>query len=345
MYLTEKEIFNQYEALKKTYEYFMEKAVVIKGIKENKFNSLTFIGSGSSYCLSKSGEISAKMQLGIPANSLAAGDLMLNFSYYDNYIRNTIMIILTRSGSTSEIMLAVKDVKDKFNIPCISICARNNSDLSNIVDLNLEIPWAFDESVCQTRTVSNLYTANLLLLAIMANNQMLIKEIKNAIDNGDKFIAQYTDSLKKIAQSSSWNKVVVLADFELQGIAEEGALAFKEISRVPSNYHHILDVRHGPMVMIDEKTLVIMASSPEGFSYQTDLINDLKGKGAKVVTIGNEDEKYNNVDLHISIPVFQNYSVRGIPFIFVVQAIAYYKAIFKGINPDVPDGLDPWIKL
>lgn len=345
MYLTEKEIFNQYEALKKTYEYFMEKAVVIKGIKENKFNSLTFIGSGSSYCLSKSGEMSAKMQLGIPANSLAAGDLMLNFSYYDNYIRNTIMIILTRSGSTSEIMLAVKGVKDKFNIPCISICARNNSDLSNIVDLNLEIPWAFDESVCQTRTVSNLYTANLLLLAIMANNQMLIKEIKNAIDNGDKFIAQYTDSLKKIAQSSSWNKVVVLADSELQGIAEEGALAFKEISRVTSNYHHILDVRHGPMVMIDEKTLVIMASSPEGFSYQTDLINDLKGKGAKVVTIGNEDEKYNNVDLHITIPVFQNYGVRGIPFIFVVQAIAYYKAIFKGINPDVPDGLDPWIKL
>ncbi len=345
MYLIEKELFSQYEALKKTYEYFMKKAVVIKGIKENKFNSLTFIGSGSSYCLSKSGEISAKMQLGIQANSLAAGDLLLNFSHYNNYIRNTIMIILTRSGSTSEIMLAVKGVKDKFNIPCISICARNNSDLSNIVDLNLEIPWAFDESVCQTRTVSNLYTANLLLLAIMANNQMLIKEIKNAIDNGDKFIAQYTDSLKKIAQSSSWDKVVVLADSELQGIAEEGVLAFIEISRVPSNYHHILDVRHGPMVMIDEKTLVIMASSPERFSYQTGLINNLKGKGAKIATIGSKDEKFNNVDLHIIVPVFQNYSVRGIPFIFVVQAIAYFKAIHKGINPDVLDGLDPWIKL
>jgi len=174
---------------------------------------------------------------------------------------------------------------------------------------------------------------------------MLIKEIKNSIDNGDKFIAQYTDSLKKIAQSSSWDKVVVLADSELQGIAEEGVLAFIEISRVPSNYHHILDVRHGPMVMIDEKTLVIMASSPERFSYQTGLINNLKGKGAKIATIGSKDEKFNNVDLHIIVPVFQNYSVRGIPFIFVVQAIAYFKAIHKGINPDVLDGLDPWIKL
>jgi len=211
MYLIEKEIFSQYKALKKTYEYFMEKAVAIKDIKENKFNSLTFIGSGSSYYLSKSGEISAKMQLGIPANSLAAGDLMLNFSHYDNYIRNTMMIILTRSGSTSEIILAVKNVKDKFNVPCISICARNNSDLANIVDLSLEIPWAFDESVCQTRTVSNLYTADLLLLTIMANNQILVKEIKKTIDNGNKFIAQYTDSLKKIAQSNSWDKVIVLA--------------------------------------------------------------------------------------------------------------------------------------
>jgi fructoselysine-6-P-deglycase FrlB-like protein len=345
MYLIKEEIFSQYKALKKTYEYFIEKAAVIKDIKENKFNSLTFIGSGSSYCLSKSGEISAKMQLGIPANSLAAGDLILNFSHYDNYIRNTMMIIITRSGSTSEIILALKEVKSKFNIPCILICARNNSDLSNIVDLDLEIPWAFDESVCQTRTVSNLYTANLLLLAIMANNQMLIKEIKSAIDNGDKFIAQYTDFLKKIAQSSSWNKVVVLADSELQGIAEEGALAFKEISQVPSNYYHILDVRHGPIVMIDKKTLVIIASSPERVSYQADLIGDLKDKGAKVVTIGNEDEKFHNVDLHITIPAFKNYGVRGIPFIFVVQAIAYFKAICKGVNPDVPDGLDPWIKL
>jgi len=99
------------------------------------------------------------------------------------------------------------------------------------------------------------------------------------------------------------------------------------------------------MVMIDEKTLVIMASSPKGVSYQVDLINDLKEKGAKVATIGSKDEKFNNVDLHITIPTFQNYGVRGIPFIFVVQAIAYFKAIHKGINPDVPDGLDHWIKL
>lgn len=346
MYLTEKEIFNQYEALKKTYKYFMKKVAAIKRLKENhEFDSITFIGSGSSYCLSQSGEISTKIYLGIPANSLAAGDLMLNFTHYDNFIRNTLLVVSTRSGSTSEVVLAVKKAKDKFGVPCISICAREESELSKIVDLSLEIPWTFDESVCQTRTVTNLYTANLLLLGIMADNQLLINEIKDAIDNGDKYISQYTDPLKKIAQSTSWERVVVLADSELQGIAKEGALAFKEICRVPSNYHHILDVRHGPMVLIDEKTLVILAFSPYELSYQADLISDLKEKGAQVLTVGSQEENNTIADLHITIPPFQNYGVRGIPFIFVPQSIAYFKAISKEINPDVPQGLDPWIKL
>ena len=37
-------------------------------------------------------------------------------------------------------------------------------------------------------------------------------------------------------------------------IASEGALAFKEIARIPSISYHLLDVRHGPMVLIDDKT-------------------------------------------------------------------------------------------
>jgi glutamine---fructose-6-phosphate transaminase (isomerizing) len=346
VYLTEKEIFNQYEALKKTYDYFIKKRVEIKKLQQNKeFNSITFIGSGSSYCLCKSAEISTKIQLGIPAHSLAAGDLMLNFPYYENIIQNTLLVVPTRSGNTSEVVLAVQKAREKFNLPCISICAREESELAEIVDLSLEIPWAFDESVCQTRTVTNLYVANLLLIGIMGEKELLLEEIKAAIDNGDNIISQYTELLKEVSRKREWDKVIVLADAELEGIAEEGALAFKEISRIPANYHHILDVRHGPMVLIDDKTLIIIALSPHGLSYQSDLISDFKSKGAQVLTVGNQEENSQLADFYLDIPPYKYYAVRGIPFIFIPQAIAYFKAILEEINPDVPQGLDPWIEL
>ncbi len=344
MYLTEKEIFTQYEALDKTYQYFLGKAEEIGNfINKINYNSITFIGCGSSYCLAQSAETSTKVQLGIPANSIPAGDLMINFPFYRNILKDTLLVVNSRSGSTSEVLAAVKRAKKEFNIPCILISAKTNSELGNIVDLNIELPWSFDESVCQTRTVTNFYTANLLLLAIINNDDSILNEIKIAINKGEEFINEYTPLLEKIAKNNTWDKVVLLADSELEGIGNEAAIAFKEIPQLPSNYYHVLDVRHGPMVLIDDKTLVIMAVAPFESSYQRELIKDIKNKGAKVISFGNKEEI--GADYHIKVSDYGNYSVKGIPFIFISQVIAYYKALELGINPDKPLGLDPWIEL
>lgn len=346
MYLTEKEIFSQYDALKKTYDYMISKADEIKEfMKDHSSRTLTYIGAGSGYCLCQSSEMSAKVRLGIPSSSFAAGDLMINFPHYGKVIKNTILIAPSRSGSTSEVVMSVKRAKEEYGTPCIAIAAVKGSELSKIADLNVEIPWAFDESVCQTRTVSNLYTANLMLLGIVAEDKELLEEIGQAIKNGEEFIKKNLEQLKNISMENEWEKVVVLADSELQGIAAEGAIAFMEIPQVNSNYNHVLDVRHGPAVMINEKTLVIMATGQYGQSYQKDLIKDLKVRGSIVVTVGSEVENVWGSDFNITIHNYKNYSVSGIPFINVPQIIAYYKALRKGINPDVPNGLDPWIKL
>lgn len=346
MYKIEKEIFSQYQALKRTYDYFMEKAQEIREFWEKySSDSITFIGCGSGYCICQSGEISVKMKLGLPANSIPAGDLMLNFPHYENIMKDTLIVAPSRSGSTSEVILSVQNAKDSYDTPCISICARESSEITRLADLNLEIPWAFDESVCQTRTVTNFYAANLLLIGILGNNSQLLDEVKEAIDAGEDYIEKYARSLKEIGQRDSWKKVVVLGDSELQGIAGEGALAFKEICRIPSNYYHILDVRHGPMVLIDEQTLVIMACSPFGDSYQKELISDIKKRDAQVVTVGKVAAGKWGGDMHIVTSDYNNYGVMGIPFIFVPQVVAYFRAIHRGINPDLPEGLDPWIKL
>jgi glutamine---fructose-6-phosphate transaminase (isomerizing) len=346
MYKTEKEILSQYSALEKTFAHMMEKYREIKDFqKKTAFDSVTFTGCGSSYSLCKSAESSLIKRSRLKAASIPAGDLMLNFPQYENQIKDTLLIVPSRSGSTSEVILAVNKAKEAFSVPCISICATNQSELVKIADLNIELPWAFDESVCQTRTVTNLYAANLILIGIMTDDRLLLDEIKSAIENGSRFIEENKALLTDIGNDGSWDNVVTLGDSELTGIVEEGALAFKEICQLQSNYYHVLDVRHGPSVLIKNRTLVIIAATPYGENYQKDLIKDLKKQKAVIITVSDRTDNIYGSDYNFTVPSYSNYAVAGIPFIFVPQMLSYSKAVATGINPDLPQGLDPWIKL
>lgn len=344
MYLTEKEIFSQYAALRQTFDYFLanEKAVMDL-VARYEPKSLTFIGCGSSYCLSKSAAISAKLRLGIPANALAAGDLLVNFEHYKEMLKDTLIIAPSRSGGTTEVILAVEKAK-ALGIPTIGVSAKTDAPLAKLAEVSLEIPWAFDESVCQTRTVTNLYTANLLLIAFIAKDQSLIDEIDQAINSGGAFMDKYRALAQEVA-THDWENVVILADSELDGIASEAAIAFVEIPQVHASYYHVLDVRHGPMVLINEKTLVIAVLSPEETTLQKKLVEDLKGRGARVVTISQEGSEPWGADWEVLTPTYENFGVLGIPFIFIPQTIGLFKALEKGLNPDLPSGLQPMIDL
>lgn len=343
MYLTEKEIFSQYEALAKTNVYMLENSTkLIQFYKNTGCKSITFIGCGSSYSLSKSAALAAGLRLDVPARAFSAGDLLINFERFAPLLKDTLLVSLSRSGSTSEVILLVEKAKNELSIPCISICAKANNEIAALAELNLEIPWAFDESVCQTRCVTNLYLASMQFSAILAEDKVLQSSLENVIAAGEAFQQAEKSPLEQIAKGS-WNKVVVLADGELEGIAEEGSLAFTEISLTPSKYFHVLDVRHGPIVLVDSETLVICALSPDEAGHQDKLLGDIKAHGATLVTFGTR--KAPHADYSVVVDVQQAHAAQGIPFIFLPQVLSFYKALECGINPDAPSGLDPWIKL
>ena len=239
MYLIEGEIYNQYDALRCTYDYLRDQADAIRDFYASYApRSITFIGCGSGYCLCRSGAVSASLRLGIPGYGMAAGDLLINFDQYRNMIEGTLLVAPSRSGGTSEVVMAVEKAK-ALGVKTLGIAAKEGSPLGEIADLCLEIPWAFDESVCQTRTVTNLYTANLMLLGIIAEDDGLLSEINSAITVGNEYMEKYTPLAKEIA-AQDWTKAVVLADSELEGIADEAAIAVTEIAQLPGTYHHVL---------------------------------------------------------------------------------------------------------
>ena len=340
MYYAEREILSQFSDIKKTTDYVWSRKTEVEemfsGVKR-----VVFIGCGSSYYIAKSAATFMNLSGNKNSISIAAGDLLINFEKYREYINGSVVVCLSRSGSTSELLFALKKMVD-LDCSCVSICASINSNIEKYCKLNIVLPWAFDKSVCQTNTVSNLYFACIILIAIIIQDFGLIKELNEASDSSKQFRQRYEKILKQIG-SLSWEQAVVLADCEIAGAAEEGALAFKEICQVNSNHYHILDVRHGPLVMINKKCIVILIAEKNN-KFLIDLVKDIKGKGAFCLTMGMFEESIGG-DEHMSLPVFNNFVVAALYILFAIQFIALNKALTTGINPDEPEGLAPFILL
>ncbi|MCY1713367.1 SIS domain-containing protein [Caproiciproducens galactitolivorans] len=345
MYLTEQEIMATKDALDKTYAQVLRQEEEIRTFfRENTERKFILMGCGSSYMLSKSNERMFITRPNTSAAALAGGDYLVNPDTYLHTIENSIVLVLSRSGMTTEIVRAVEYMKKTANVKVVSITMKENSALEGLSDLTVVLPWAYDNSVCQTRSVTNLYAASLLINAICYGDGELKAAVKTVIDQNRDHMEKYRSELETIGKKD-FTDVVVLADGVLCGIAEEGALAFTEISLISGKYFPMLDYRHGPKVLNNARTLTIFAVQPNESTYQRDMIDDVKKHNGTVVTFGSEPTNVYGSDLHISVSGINRFEAYGIPFIYTMQMIALTKALATGINPDAPTGLNAYITL
>jgi len=336
MDFTYKEMQDTWNALKKTVTYIDENWNNIESFLSDK-KRFVFIGCGSSYSIAKSLALMSAMSSGASAIALAAGDVLLHIKRYKKVLDNACIVFISRSGRTSELLMAHDAmVSENCNISVMSLICADDTPLGEKSDLVISTPWAFDESVCQTRCVTNFYFIGAYVFAKLTGDKAVLSDLQLVIDKGADYM-NGAEAISKEIAPKPWDHAVVLADAELEGLAEEGSLVFKEVCQLPSNYYHILDVRHGPMVLIGDKTLVLVATGSDD-ELEVNLINDLSKKGAVVTTLCNDIivEHFGRPLSHVS---------KGIPFLVLCQMVAYYKAKETGADPDKPDGLDPWISL
>lgn len=343
---TYQEMKLQYHALQLTQNYLQQQADALRtDVAMFNPSSVVFIGCGSGYCLCQSAALSASLSLTVPAHAIAAGDLMLRPQYYEPLLRNALIIAPTRSGNTSEVILAIAAARQTARVHVLAISCVEDAAISQVADLILTMPWAFDQSVCQTRSVTNLYAASLMITHILAGDTRLDHQINAVIANGPSFMEQYEEPLTAIGKLD-FSMVYILADGEIAGLASEGIMAFCEIAQVVGHHYHFLDVRHGPMVLVNQKTLVIAVLSDDQREQQVKVIEELIERGATVVTHQSRSgQPIPGVALAVESGLELDLAVQAIPFIFLAQMISVAKAEKLGINPDNPDGIVAWVKL
>ncbi len=346
MSLTELEIQDTPNALAQTCDYFAGKKEELDAFfAKHTQRKFAFFGCGSSYMLAKGAAALFGSLPGTTASAIPAGDYIVNPLFWREAVRDSIVVTLSRSGRTSEIVRAVASTKAGLgSCPVISISMAGENDVSPMSDLDLTLDWCYDKSICQTRTVANLYAATLLLAAAYDRNDGLAAAVEAATKDSAAFQAEYRPVLEEVA-ALDWKNIVVLADGPVCGIAEEGALAFTEISMLPGRYFHLLDYRHGPIVISGEETLTLMLLQPGEKKLQEAMVKDVIGHGGTVVTVSDEAGNPYGAAAHIQIDGIGAFAAWGIPFIYVAQMLALLKAERLGGNPDAPQGLDAYITL
>jgi fructoselysine-6-P-deglycase FrlB-like protein len=346
MFASYNEIFLQGESLRKTFDYVSGRKEEIKTFfKETFFEEVVFVGCGSSYWMSVSACMTLRGTLGMPCSAVTSGDIVLHPEEYKQAYKNPLIIVPTRSGSTTETLLALQFLKDTYHCKILSITEYTEAPIYPASDLVLEIPWANETSVCQTRSFSNLYLAAILLGALLGENSYLLEDLSGYIYNFEGHRQRAENLLgAMLKEFPECHALVALGSGRQFGVTCEGAYICIEMAQFHSTYYNTLELRHGPIVMLDKGSLVVLFSGGNKRDLEEGMAADARKKGAKVAVIC-EGDTFKHCDYCFSLGRKASPEAVALFGVFVLQGFAYLKAVSLGIDPDNPKELVPWIQL
>lgn len=347
MFKAHDEIFKQSESLLMTFELVLgKKKQIARFFGEHATGDIVFLACGSSYMLSLSASMLFTSKTGIKSYAVQSGDVIMHKEFYGKLYNNPLVIAPTRSGSTSETLEAIKFFKQIYGSKVLAIVEYPNAPIAVLSDFLLEIPWCNEDSVCQTRSFSNLYMVSVLLACAVLNNTSFEAEIAQYLEMFPQLSLSVFNKTGNIVKSlNHWGKgIITLGNGFLSGVANESSYLFLEMVQFPAFFYGTLEFRHGPIVLLNEGYTVFVFSYKEQQKFDQAIVADIKKKGAKVCVITNCQD-FEGADFSFVYNKNCSAEMLGLFGTFVMQAFAYQKAVDMGINPDAPKDLTPWIKL
>jgi len=348
-----KEIHEQPKAVKDTINpRIRDNEIVIEELNMSeddirKLNKIYIVACGSAYHTGVTGKYVIEDLARIPVEV----DLASEFRYRNPILDDkTLTIIISQSGETADSLAALREAK-RQGVKVLGIINVVGSSIAREAD-NVMYTWAGPEIAVATTKAYSTQLCALYLLALhfakvrgtlpqdryrqlLADLKKLPEQIQDIIDKNISRIQYYA------------SKFVAVKDcfFIGRGIdyttALEGSLKLKEISYIHSEAYPAGELKHGPIALIEDGTLVIAILTQEELNKKTiSNIVEVKSRGAQVFTVafeGNEEaEKVS--DMTVYIPATNRYFTTSLSVI-VLQLLAYYVSVGKGLDLDKPRNL------
>ena len=313
--------------------------------------SLTLTGSGSSEYAGDCVRMPLQNELGVVAQAVAGGALLLHGSKALAPGRPGLMVSLARSGDSPEsagvlnLMLRAEPEIRHVVLTCndAGSLARTYRDNPRVLVIALD-QETNDRGLVMTSSFTNLVLAARFagLLDQEARYESLCEQLSAT---ASQFISSHIGDISKISRKV-FNRAVFLGSGSRFAAARECALKMLEMTagRVSTMCESYLGVRHGPMSFIHKDTLMVcfLSSDPTLRAYESDLMRELDQKelGLLKVVIGESipAKILRKDDLGLECNGLRQIGDENAPVIDVIagQLLAFFRCMAEGLRPDSP---------
>lgn len=272
------------------------------------------------------------------------------FRYEDPLIDSkTLVIIISQSGETIDTLAALRLAKSR-GAKTLAIVNVKGSTIARESDYVLYTHAGPEIAVASTKAYSVQLAALYLVCCRMAYINKALTE-----EESINFISQLLDvipAMEAMIHQADTIKAVVNhlvnqpdAFFIGRGLdytfSLEGALKLKEISYIHAEAYAAGELKHGTIALIAENVPVIaIATQDKIFGKTISNIREVKARGAFVILLAKENATVDQgvADIQIRIPnINDHFTV--FPIAVVLQLIAYYASLLKGLDVDQPRNL------
>ena len=307
------------------------------------------VACGSAYYVGVHGKYIIENLCQIPVEPVLASE----FRYADPVLDDTtLVVIISQSGETADTLAALREAKRR-GARTFAIVNVVGSSIAKTAD-DVLYTWAGPEIAVATTKAFSTQLSVMYLLALF-----IAQELKTLPQ--ERFTQLYNDLLalpEQIQQTLSPETIGSIQYYASQyfnnrdvffigrhldsATCLEGSLKLKEIAYIHSEAYAAGELKHGPISLIEDGTLVVAtATNPKLFDKTMSNVKEVAARGADILGItveGLEDEIHKTMESAIFVPktevLFQP-SLSIVP----LQTFAYYVALMRGCDVDKPRNL------
>ena len=307
------------------------------------------VACGSAYYVGCLGKYIIEDTCRIPVEPMLASEFRYCNPLCDE---NTLVLIISQSGETADTKAALLEAKRR-GARTLAIVNVVGSSIAKEAD-DVIYTWAGPEIAVATTKAYSTQLAIIYILALYMAEQLgsitpeAYNQFLTAIQKlPDQISSILTDEV--VAQIRSYAELFHHAE-DVYFIGRnldnatclEGSLKLKEIAYIHSEAYAAGELKHGPISLIEEGTLVVsVATNAQLFDKTMSNVKETKARGAMVMGITTEEfaeRMQDTIDCGIiipsTLPILQP-SLSVIP----LQLFAYYVSLLRGCDIDKPRNL------
>jgi len=350
-----KEIYEQPKALRETiHPRIRNGEVVLEGIALTEeylrqLRKIYLVACGSAYYVSVLGKYIIEKYCKIPAEAVMASE----FRYGEPVISpGDLVIIISQSGETADTLAALREA-NKRGAKTLAIVNVVGSAIAKAADQRI-YTWAGPEiAVATTKAFSTQLATMYLLTLHMARvlGSMELEVYNRCVDA----LVHLPEDVKAVLSEKNIEKVQYYASryyghqnaFYIgrnvdAAVCMEGSLKLKEVAYLHSEAYPAGELKHGPISLIEDGTLVVALATVEPLlDKMMSNMREVRARGADVlcITVENLEEKIQQqVQGILLVPQIEPMLQPSLPLV-LLQLFAYYTALNRGCDVDKPRNL------